>query len=156
MAVFRRWVYPQGYPAIIEAGNDFDFKNRCFWKDETDEYNNVIYTYISSSRPQFSINRDVVVNNFGDEEVLFQSKIQRYRFDFIVNSCFVDFWSTLPFHDVIKITHLRVNQTVFLKNLTFIDNTQGVDQGTITIVGDLATVIDRKCRDDVIPNPDCS
>lgn len=150
MSVYRNWVYPNGYPAKIEATNEFDFKNRCFWKDESNEYYNAIYTFISSSRPQFAVQRDVVVNNFGDENVIFQSKIQKYRFDFIVNSCFVDFWSTLSMHSIIRVTHLRANQTVFLKNLTFTDNTQGVDQGTITIVGDLATVVDRQCRDDVI------
>ena len=38
------------------------------------------------------------------------------------------------------------------RNIEFIDNTQGVDQGTISLIGELAIVLDRKCDDsDVLP-----
>ena len=72
----------------------------------------------------------------------------RQAFSHLAN---VDMWSTLTFHDEVKLTHLRAEQTVIIKNLEFEDNTQGVDQGTISIIGELSIVLDRKCDDsDVI------
>ena len=152
MAVFRNWIFPLGFPAKIEATNNVEFKNKCFWVKGDSRYSDVFYCYVSESRPQFEIEREVVKNNFGENNVIFQSKIEKYKFDFIVNSAFVDIWSTLTMHDEVKITHLRANQAVILKNLEFTDNTQGVDQGTISIVGELSIVLDRKCADsDIIP-----
>lgn len=151
MAVFRNWIFPLGFPAKIEATNKAELKNKCFWTNGSYTYSDVLYCYVSESRPQFEIEREVVKNNFGENNVIFQSKIQKYRFDFIVNSAFVDMWSTLTFHDEVKLTHLRAEQTVIIKNLEFEDNTQGVDQGTISIIGELSIVLDRKCDDsDVI------
>ena len=148
MAVFRNWVFPMGFPAKIEATNNVKIKNNCIWNiGDRDVYNNVVYCYISESRPLFDIEKEVVKNNIGENKIVFQSKIQKYRFDFVVNSCLVDFWSTLPMHDTVKLTHLRADQTVELKNLEFEDNTQGVDQGVVSLIGELSIVLDRKCED---------
>jgi len=156
MAVFRNWIFPTGFPAKIVARNNAEFKNKCYWNlDGVNLYSDVFYCYVSESRPQFEIEREVVKNNFGENNVVFQSKIEKYRFDFIVNSAFIDMWSTLSFHDEVKLTHLRANQTVIIKNLEFTDNTQGVDQGTISIVGELSIVLDRKCADSDIISTIC-
>ena len=152
MALYTNWVYPFGFPAKIEATNNAQFKNKCFWTDGVITYNDVIYCYVSESRPQFQIEREIVKNNFGENNIIFQSKIERYKFDFIANSSMVDVWSSIQMHDVIKLTHIERGKSVFLKNIEFVDNTQGIDQGTISLIGELSIVLDRKCDDsDVLP-----
>ncbi len=156
MAVFRNWIFPTGFPAKIIAINKSDFKNKAYWAIEgVPIYSDVFYCYVSESRPLFEIEREVVKNNLGENNVIFQSKVQKYRFDFIVNSAFIDMWSTLTMYDEVRLVHLRANQTVFLKNLEFTDNTQGLDQGTISITGELSIVLDRKCQDSDVIEIEC-
>ena len=147
MTVYRRYLFPQGFPAVIKTTNTQVLKNRCYWNDG--EYENAFYIYVSMVRPQFEINRELSINEYGAEEVVFQSKTELVQFEFVANSPILDYISSLGFHDVVTLTHLEQNQTITLSNITFTDNTSGIDQGVVRLQATLSPVIDRKCADNL-------
>ena len=147
MALYTNYHKEIGPEFKITATNSHKWKNRCYFEND---YANVVYCNMSKSRSTFRIEREVSTDAFGNTTIQKQVKTETVRYDIIVNSSLIDFFTTLPFHEVIEVEHIKAKLKLRLYNVQVSDNIPDTYKGVITLTAELAPIIYLDCADEDI------